>query len=469
MASAFASKLAFDSLPIHAATKRAIAEVFKYEHASQAQSKFLPALLQPSSPDVFIKATTGSGKTLGFLIPALEAAVLTPSKTSCLILSPTRDLAEQTLAEAKKLITYHANISAASVIGGTSKSKDVRLLSGTSPPTILVATPGRLDDLLKEKALSAAFSNIRVVILDEADRLLEQGFLHAIKKILSRLPSERRTLLVTATVPDNVQDIAKQFMKPAFLYVDTVGKAKDQTQIDQYYRFAEPRSIHVALYREIRKQVAKGEYKVLAFFPSKRMVDFFARYFSLAWKLPVLKLHGDMTNGQRTANATAFRTKMNTIMFATDAAGRGMDFPDVTCVMQLGVVDDVVYRQRVGRTGRGGRRGEAVLILGTDEKLILTKLQAAKITLSPVQQSPTRSTRELGAPVGQRDAIQAFISTLGAYNSQLDLLGWKKADAFNNLRQHFEGMGLDLSQADEKTKRMIARSLKKMNIPHTSM
>lgn len=457
----FKSTIKFADLPIHKDTLKAIKAktLFGYTNASKAQSQFLPVLLEPAQPDVFVKATTGSGKTLGFLIPLIEMiAASSSSGVHSIIMSPTRDLALQTLKEAQKLLTYHAGIKAEAVIGGTSMGRDISILKN-SPPQILVATPGRLEALFKERSITA-FKNVQAIVLDEADRLLEQGFVRSIERICNAIPAPHRTILVTATVPDEVKAVAKKFMKKDYKYVDTVGEEKvDQSQIDQYYRLSDPTCLHVAMHRELKKRMVTKDYKILFFFPATNLVDFYAEVFKKDYNIDVLKLHGDIPQHKRTKNTETFRTSKNVIMFASDAAGRGMDFPGVTCVLQMGVVDATQYKQRIGRTGRGGNKGEAVIILGTDETKMLDMLKSHFPSLQEVTKSPTRSASVCMAIEGMPDKVirRVFLSTLGAYKSKAGELGW-------NNKQLVESMVKRFAYKIDPTDNKLARMFKKMGI-----
>lgn len=568
MTSKFSSTVKFASLPIHVNSLKSLNEVFGYDAASAAQSKYLPQLLDKGQPDAFIKASTGSGKTLGFLLPVIEmlvgnkdvstkkaaevvntvntAKVAAPAKkkiveadakkatsskkkvveasinvskkattsvvestakktsatsvgkasvdvatkapatkkaaaskttttsakkkspakggsaggnsVQAIILSPSREIALQTMTEAKKLTKFHPGITAACVIGGTSESKDKKLVSAT-PPSILIATPGRLEKLMQ--AMPERFAGVRVVVLDEADRLLDQGFLRTLRKMLTALPKTKRMILVTATVPEEVKGIAKDFMRPDYKYIDTVeSNAQDQQQITQYFSEVDPRTMHAALHAELSART-KGDYKILVFLPSKRMVDFFAALFKAVYKMNVLKLHGDMPQSGRTRSADAFRAKVKQIMFATDAAGRGVDFPGVTCVMQVGVVDTVVYKQRIGRTGRGGRTGESVIILGMDEHKVLEALQKVN-KISPAVKGNTNAAKKSPAlkltDALQKQAKYAYLSTLGAYKSEVALLKWNSKQLFDAITDRFIAMGMaPVDTKDAKFKKLLKK------------
>ena len=200
----------FESLALSPLTKQAIRSVLGYTHLTQVQSQTLPVILQGF--DVIAKAKTGTGKTMGFLLPTIERLALAPvgsKQIFALAISPTRELASQIRDECEQLITYHKpNLSSGVVFGGTNIKADVRMLS--NPPSLLVATPGRLNDLLYNYDLAARCSLLRVLIFDEADQLLEMGFRPDITKILAALEktkAERQTLLFSATLMQDILQV----------------------------------------------------------------------------------------------------------------------------------------------------------------------------------------------------------------------------------------------------------------------
>ena len=432
----FLSKKRFDSLPMHPETLKAIHEVLKFETMSMPQSQFMPFMMDTGKPDVFVRASTGSGKTLGFLIPAIDVAA--KGEGTALILSPARELALQTLAEAKRLLTYHQGMTAAAFVGGMDKRKDVAVLTGAAaPPAIMVATPGRFEDLMSDAHVRERLAGtVRTVVLDEADRLLDMGFVTSIQRILAAFP-QRRTLLFTATVPEEVKGVSQRFMRPGFKFVDTVGETQDQGQITHRAVIAAPRCVHAALSAVLEERKKDPAHKVLVFFPSNQMVELFA-----ALLAPVVALHGKMPQNVRTRNSEAFRTGAARIMFASDVAGRGMDFPGVTTVVQVGVVTPDVYKQRAGRTGRAGAKGESVLVIGEDEERVIAGLGGVIADVTRPRACPV--TAKDAMPEGlRRQAERAFTGVLGAYKSQLKVLGWTPQQLMDNILARFEGMGLN--------------------------
>lgn len=469
MASGFVSTIRFDHLPhVSDLTKRAIREVFGYDRLSAQQAKYMPAMVSPAAPDVFVKAGTGSGKTLGFLIPAIEVIISgkrqkqTQKKesVSVLILSPTRELANQTASEAGRLLTFHAGVSAQAITGGTDRNRDLRMIR-TAPPSILVATPGRLQDLLDVEP--AFLRGVRLVVLDEADRLLDPGFAPAVRKILTTVPSQRdrRTLLLTATVPAEVRQVAQRFMRPGFTFVDASGGTATNEGVRQVAVICKPSCVHIELARTLTAHhVGSVGSKVLVFFSSIALAELYAAIFRdhprPAWT-KLLELHGGLPQNRRTRAMDTFKREATGVLFASDAAGRGIDVPNVTMVVQVGCAAADVYQQRVGRTGRAGAKGEAVILLGSDEVRSLAPLRLISPSIQVLDAGSVTSAEHTSFLIGatqqqQTLAEKAFRGALGAYKANAKVLGWSSQDLVDAVAARMLGMGLKrLPEISEKT------------------
>ena len=264
------TNVTFASLSISPLTKRAVAEILCYETLTAVQAETLPLALQ--GIDLIAKARTGTGKTVAFLLPTIErllAAGRGDGGVRAVAISPTRELASQIHAEAEQLISFHPQLSSRAVVGGTKVQQDVYALAHR-PPSILVATPGRLNDLLHEQGMLHAFSSLQVLIFDEADQLLDMGFRPAIERILSALRSTaatRQTLLFSATMPQDVAQVAKIATRPGAKMVDTVGEESNtNAQVAQSATVcaaaAQPAELFTLL-----QQLMVGEYKVVAILP----------------------------------------------------------------------------------------------------------------------------------------------------------------------------------------------------------
>ena len=451
----------FADLSIDANIRRALADVFKYEYMSKPQAMYMaPAL---SGKDVFVKARTGSGKTLGFLIPAVESLLRRPAqagKIRVLILSPSRELADQTRRESERLITFTPNLGVQMVIGGVNQKQE-RARLARERCDILVATPGRLQDHIDNTpAFKERFDSLQVLILDEADRLLDMGFAPAIRRIVSILPPTRQTLLYTATVPAGVQQVADAFMRKERVFVNTAGEDGEEGK-PSHERIKQESlvlpipqllpALHSILMR--KRHERPNDHKIIVFAPTALMAQLLSELMRVAGMPEALELHSRLSQGQRNAVTQAFAKGKGMVLFASDVIARGIDFPDVTLVVQLGLTDVQQYEHRVGRTGRAGKSGEAVIILGDDaESRLLNDLRKAGMQITPASttyastEDPVlqAAMRRLGTPGSElnRTARRAFSASLGFYNSHMKRLGWKPVDMVAAVIARFRAAGL---------------------------
>ena len=457
----FLAAAKFADLPIDAGIRRALAEVFRYEYMSKPQAMYmLPAL---SGKDVFVKARTGSGKTLGFLIPAVESLLrrqVPAGKIRALILSPSRELADQTRREAERLLKFLPQLGAQMVIGGVNQKQE-RARLARERCDMLVATPGRLQDHIESTpGFKERFDALQVLILDEADRLLDMGFAPAIRRIISIMPQVRQTLLYTATVPAGVQQVADAFMRKERVFVNTAGEDGDEgkpshARIKQESMVLPIPQLLPALHGILMKkrQERPRDHKIIVFAPTALMAQLLSELMRVAGMPEALELHSRLSQGQRNAVTQAFAKGTGMVLFASDVIARGIDFPDVTLVVQLGLTDVQQYEHRVGRTGRAGKSGEAVIILGDDaESRLLNDLKKAGMQITPAATSNASSSdplltaaiKRLGTPGSElnRTARRAFSASLGFYNSHMKRLGWKPVDMVAAVIARFRAAGL---------------------------
>ena len=370
---------------LHPATKRALIEM-GLSRMTEIQSKTFDAAF--SGSDVLGRARTGTGKTIAFLLPAIERVLRSKSghvdgsDVGVLVISPTRELATQIGVEATRLLTYHKGKTVQVVFGGTKSTRDVSRLNKRIP-TVLVATPGRLKDLLKTASVGGIkFSNILsrtpVVVLDETDCLLDMGFRREIQDILHYVPrsDRRQMLLFSATIPKELKEIMKQTMKPHYVEVDCIqddgGADGTNTQTHIHVKQSHAVIPCVAQYVSsvigvVREAVKDGDAnnKIVVFFPTARMVGFFADLFNNVVKLSVMELHSRKSQGYRDRVSSEFREAKSGILFTSDVSARGVDYPGVSHVVQFGMPSSTEqYVHRLGRTGRAGAAGKGWLILG---------------------------------------------------------------------------------------------------------
>ncbi|EFJ48047.1 hypothetical protein VOLCADRAFT_91218 [Volvox carteri f. nagariensis] len=386
----------FGEFSISLSSKRALSEVLRYELCSLVQAASIPVCLGPE--DVIAKAKTGTGKTLAFIIPTIEKVLARrapPGKVSALVLSPTRELARQIQTETHKMLTFHPGLHSMVVYGGVDVKKHLRALSQRMPD-ILIATPGRCWDIMTQshdRALTTVLDSTRVLVLDEADNLLDMGFRPQISKILGSLPptSQRQTFLFSATFPADVKSLADVALKRQHRYVDAVGEdVATHTHV-------EASSLVVPLQRgELALQLLgliaahiaqEPDYKIIVFLPTANLTAYYAEAFTVAGLRGVLEIHSRKSQAQRDRASAQFRSESRLVMFSSDVSARGVDYPNVTYVIQLGApANREQYIHRAGRTGRAGRAGQGTLLLADFERPFLDRLRDLPITpLQPMQ------------------------------------------------------------------------------------
>ena len=360
----------FSHLPSHTTTSSSPFTDFKIP--TPIQSAAWPFLL--SGRDVIGVAETGSGKTLAFGVPCIRS-ITSSSRTSgspakAVIVSPTRELAAQIHTQIETLASP-ANLSTVCVYGGVPKDPQRLALKIAH---IVVATPGRLNDLINEG--SADLSNVNYVVLDEADRMLDKGFEEEIRKIIATTPTEgRQTLMFTATWPPSVRDLASTFMKtPVHISIgadNPTGELRANTKITQIVEVVDPRQKETRLLQLLKQHQGAGAKKndrILVFCLYKKEAARIESFLSTRG-MKVAGIHGDMSQDRRTASLSAFKTGTCPLLVATDVAARGLDIPAVKAVINVTfplTVEDYVHR--IGRTGRAGADGLAITLFTDHDK-----------------------------------------------------------------------------------------------------
>ncbi|KAL7546702.1 hypothetical protein ACHAWF_010047 [Thalassiosira exigua] len=438
----------FADLSISPESRRALSDVFKYECMTSVQAETLPLILQRNDRDCLAKAKTGTGKTLAFMIPTVERIRETVNRgratdVHCLVVSPTRELALQIGKETEKLLTFHSPKlrKVVTCFGGTNKSKDLRALKGVVP--IVVATPGRLLDHLQSTDLAERMANLDTLVFDEADQLLDMGFRPDILRILKLLePSRgrRQTLLFSATIPQQVEEIARIGMRPQYDFVDTVGyEEPTHLHVKQAVTISRQEELVRDLFAILEKETSEKPYKIIVFFTTARLTGFLAELFnsvSSATGYDVLEIHSRKAQKQRERASEQFRKSANAVLFSSDVTARGMDYPDVTFVLQVGLTDKSQYVHRLGRTARAGKDGRGGLLLAEYEERHMVKRELADMPLEPegaprstkADELAERAVQNVGRDKGLRNsAEQAYRAWLGYYNGHLRKVGWDKA------------------------------------------
>jgi len=340
-----------------------------YTNPTPIQSNVVPAML--AGRDVLGIAQTGTGKTAAFVLPLLDALArggrsAAPKQCNALILVPTRELAQQ-VADSVKTYGRFTRHSVAVVVGGVKHGAQIRALA--RGVDILVATPGRLEDHLSAGAVS--LERTKTVVLDEADQMLDLGFMPAIRRILGKLPRQRRTMLLSATMPPAIRELARAFQTdPAEIAVTPVSRPVEA--IDQSV-------VHVpsAEKRVLLSRILKGEAveRALVFTRTKRGADRVMQHLDRAG-VPSAAIHGNKSQGQRERALEAFRSGGVRVLVATDIAARGLDIDGVTHVVNYELPNvPEAYVHRIGRTARAGRSGIAVTLCDPAERKLLRDIE----------------------------------------------------------------------------------------------
>ena len=297
-----------------------------------------------------------------------------------MILSPTRELALQIAKEGDQLTAHlPKRIECHTAFGGTARNANLnKFMKGS--PTILVATPGRLKDYLTEEATLMKFKNVRTVVLDEADTMLEQGFLQDVKHILRLLPPKSsgwQGMCFSATVPDKIKDVLNVVLSPNHTKISTIEEGGPPTheRVPQYHVIIPSvKDTFVALLSLVQYELNETPTsKIIVFGTTANLVALYADLFRAQGNLEVFELHSRMSQPARTRTTDAFKQATAGLMLATDVIGRGMDFPNVTCVIQVGLpMNGEQYVHRVGRTARVDKDGRAVILLTQAESFFLS-------------------------------------------------------------------------------------------------
>ena len=354
----------FEDLELDAKIMRAITDM-GFEAASPIQGQAIPLELQ--GLDIIGQAQTGTGKTAAFGIPLLQKIDPKNKKPQAIILCPTRELAIQVSEEIRRLAKYMHGVKVLPIYGGQEIGRQIRSLK--DGVQVIIGTPGRVMDHMRRKTVK--MDQIHTVVLDEADEMLNMGFLEDMETILSALPEERQTLMFSATMPQAIQRIAANFQKDPQI-VRVVKKELTVPKVTQYYYEVKPKNKLEVMCRLLDLYDPKLS---VVFCNTKKQVDELVHglqgrgYFAEG-------LHGDLKQEQRDRVMRAFRTGRTDILVATDVAARGIDVDDVEAVFNYDVPqDDEYYVHRIGRTGRAGREGKAFNLVVGKEVYKLREIQ----------------------------------------------------------------------------------------------
>lgn len=378
--SGFFSDKGFESLPLSEYTLTAL-KAMGFQKMTRIQEQSIPPLL--AGHDVLGAAKTGAGKTLAFLIPAIELLAKVQFKArnglGAVIITPTRELALQIYGQLADFMEHGHKLTYGLVMGGANRRSEAeKLVRGVN---IVVATPGRLLDHL-QNTKGFLFSNLQCLIIDEADRLLEEGFEEEMHSIVKMLPATRQCALFSATQTKKVEDLAKLAIKgtPVYVGVDDEDAVATVSTLEQGYVLCPSEKRFLLLFTFLKRHLNK---KIMVFFSSCNSVKFHSELLNYI-DIPVSDIHGKQKQARRTTTFFEFCKAKTGILLCTDVAARGLDIPYVDWIIQYDPPDDPKeYIHRVGRTARGANaQGRALLFLTPEELGFLKYLRAAKVTMN---------------------------------------------------------------------------------------
>ncbi len=356
----------FEELGLDKDILRAIKEL-NFENPMPVQEKIIPMILQDEPEDLIALAQTGTGKTAAFGLPIIHKTDTTLRQVQYLIIAPTRELCLQIADDLKDYSIYNKGIKIAAVFGGASMDRQIQKIKQGAQ--IISATPGRLNDLINRGVVD--LNNVKAVVIDEADEMLNMGFKEELEAILETTPKSRNTFLFSATMPKTLLSIANRYMKnPVEI---TIGKRNSGAENIEHISYL----VH-----------ARDKYLAL-----KRIVDFHPSVYGIVFCRTRAEtkevadklmqdgynadaLHGDLSQSQRESVMNKFRTRHLRLLVATDVAARGLDVDDLTHIINYDLPDELeIYTHRSGRTGRAGKSGTSIVIANLKEKYKLSTIE----------------------------------------------------------------------------------------------
>ena len=344
----------FDSFGLSQATMRAIARK-GYEISTPVQAGCIPPMM--AWKDVIAKAPTGTGKTMAFGIPIIEKIDPAKESVQAVILAPTRELAMQIAEEMREIAVYHEGVRLVCLYGGQPIGKQIEALKRR--PQVVVATPGRLSDHMKRRTVT--LGEVQTVVLDEADRMLDMGFIHDVTRILDKIPHRRNLGMFSATISREVMDISWVYQRDP-VEITVPADQENRPDIAQY-RLDVERSEKADT---MARLLDMGDYeRVIAFCNTKNMTDRLAGLLGMRG-ISCQAIHGDIQQSAREKTLKKFRDGQIRVLVATDVAARGLDIDDVDAVFNYDVPDEnEYYIHRIGRTGRARRHGVAFTLVSS--------------------------------------------------------------------------------------------------------
>ncbi len=380
----------FSELSLQPSIQKAIDERGFYE-ATAVQAKTIP--LTRSGVDILAQSQTGTGKTLAFSIPALERIQPDATAIQVMILSPTRELAQQCAEEVRKLAPYMPHVRTADIFGGSDYRAQFRALRKAN---MVIGTPGRIMDHISRGTIK--LHNLEMIVLDEADEMLNMGFKEDVETILSDAPENRQTVLFSATVPKSILEIAQQFQKDP-VQINLTQNKTVLGEIKQLYVEAPKQYKNRALTMLLHQVQPK---RSIIFANTKSMVDELTQNLCEDGFL-AQGLHGDMKQSQRSTVMAGFKGGHTEILVATDVAARGIDVQDIDYVFNYDLPKIAEYYvHRIGRTGRAGRSGTAISLCCGKQQLATIK-SLAKKSQSHIEEMPLPTKQSIQAQQQERN------------------------------------------------------------------
>ncbi len=335
-----------------------------FEQMTEIQEKSIPVVLE--GKDVIGRSNTGTGKTAAFGIPAIEQINKNTSDVQVLILCPTRELAQQACDEIKKFSKYKKFVKPLAIFGGVNIDRQIYQLKRGA--NLIIGTPGRVIDHINRRTIK--LQNLKTIVLDEADEMLQMGFREDIENILNHIPEERQTILFSATMPPEILAITNEYQNNPVL-IKTISKSKTVEAIEQiYYNIPYGRKFDALTLLLISYNYKSS----MVFCNTKKMVDELTDLL-VTKGFKAVGIHGDMKQTQRTAVMNSFKSGKTSILVATDVAARGIDVSGIDAVFNFDLPqDNEYYIHRIGRTGRAGKTGTA-------HTLVCNRKQAAELQI----------------------------------------------------------------------------------------
>ncbi len=346
----------FEQTALSREMQRAIQDM-GFTEMTEVQEKTIPEMME--GKDVIAKAPTGTGKTCAFGVPIIERIDGESDALQCLILAPTRELTSQITEDMRAMAKYKEGLRIVSVYGGQSMQRQIEHLK--KKPQIIVATPGRLLDHIKRKTVK--LHALKTVVLDEADEMLDMGFIKDVTNILDRCPKKKQVVMFSATISREVMDISWLYQRDV-VEITVLPKEKNEPKIAQYSLHAEGEEKVLMLARLLQQT---DWHRVMIFCNTKYMTDRLTKRLC-AREIKAECLHGDIKQSVRNKVMKDFREGKFPVLVATDVAARGIDVDDIDAVINFDMpADNASYLHRIGRTGRAGKEGIAYSLVSITE------------------------------------------------------------------------------------------------------